>query len=188
MNQSKIKDLTLVSVFIAIIILFATVPMIGFVQIGAVAITTVHIPVILGITLLGTRRGGVILGLTFGLSSLFVALTRASTPVDLLFQNPIVSVLPRLLFGMFVAEAYIQMKKFVKVNAVNVTVVAAVSTFIHTVLVLVPLYYFGLEMFSGTPLTAFISSVVLANGIIEIIAAGLVVPLVFLPVNKFRGE
>jgi uncharacterized membrane protein len=186
--KNNIQELTLTSVFIAIIILMATVPMLGFIQIGAVSYTIIHVPVILGITLLGTRRGGVILGLAFGFASFFVALTRPAGPVDVLFQNPLVSVVPRLLFGMAVYELFNIFKKFVPTLTLNVTITAVISTFLHAVFVLVPLYYFGLELFGGTSVIAFIGAVMASNSIVEMIIAGIVAPLVFLPVNKIRGE
>ncbi|MEL1206371.1 ECF transporter S component, partial [Staphylococcus epidermidis] len=50
--------------------------------------------------ILGTRQGA-ILGLIWGLISLFRAYTSPGDPLSLLiFQNPIIAILPRLMAGM----------------------------------------------------------------------------------------
>lgn len=99
MKNKQLQQNLGIAVIGAIIVLMALVPQVGFIKIPFLAFdfTLLFIPVIIGATLFD-RKGGVILGLVFGLSSLFVAYTRPATPFDITFQNPVVSVLPRVIF------------------------------------------------------------------------------------------
>jgi uncharacterized membrane protein len=96
----KTQELILVSLFSAIILILAMVPNVGLISFGAVAITIIHIPVLIGAMTLKRVSSVFVLGLLFGLGSLFAALTRGSTPIDLAFINPLISVLPRILFAL----------------------------------------------------------------------------------------
>jgi uncharacterized membrane protein len=96
----KTQELILVSLFSAIILILAMVPNVGLISFGAVAITIIHIPVLIGAMTLKRVSSVLVLGLLFGLGTLFAALTRGSTPIDLAFINPLISVLPRILFAL----------------------------------------------------------------------------------------
>jgi uncharacterized membrane protein len=96
----KTQELILVSLFGAIILGLAMIPNVGLITLfGAVSITIIHIPVLIGAMTLKKLSSVVILGTLFGLGSLFAALTRGATPVDLAFVNPLISVIPRMLFA-----------------------------------------------------------------------------------------
>lgn len=99
MKRSNIQDLTLASVFAAIILVMTFVPQIGYITVGTVALTLIHIPVLIGAFLL-PKRYGLMLALFFGLGSLIRAATTPTGPLDPAFVNPLVSVLPRLLFAL----------------------------------------------------------------------------------------
>lgn len=69
----------------------------GFIPIGPTRATIMHIPVIIGAILEGPIVGAIV-GLIFGLFSIFQAVTNP-TPISFVFLNPLVSVLPRILIG-----------------------------------------------------------------------------------------
>jgi uncharacterized membrane protein len=69
----------------------------GFIPVGPTRATIMHIPVIIGAILEGPIVGALV-GLIFGLFSIFQALTNP-TPVSFVFLNPLVSVVPRVLIG-----------------------------------------------------------------------------------------
>ena len=96
----KTQELILVSLFSAIILILAMVPNLGLISFGAVSITIIHIPVLIGAMSLKRVTSVFVLGLLFGLGTLFAALTRGSTPIDLAFINPLISVIPRILFAL----------------------------------------------------------------------------------------
>ena len=99
--------------FIAIIAVLGLVPnglggTIGFIKVGpTIEVTIVHIPVLIGATLLG-RRNGIILGLAFGVISNIAAFVYASP----FFVYPWVAILPRFVFGLLI---YGVLKFFVKI-------------------------------------------------------------------------
>ena len=55
MNQQKTRNLALMSLFIAIEILMVMVPFLGFIPIGPLRATTLHIPVIIAGIVLGKK-------------------------------------------------------------------------------------------------------------------------------------
>ena len=177
MRDKRVFEITVISVFTALITLMALVPMLGFIQIGAVAITIIHIPVLIG-GIFGGRRVSISLGLTFGLLSLFIAFIRPSGPIDLLFQNPLISVLPRILFGWALYELYRFLTVLFKNNEyVSIPVAMVLATLVHSGLVLTSLFVFGqstLSEFGITALLPFIWGVMLTNGFIEAALAGLI--------------
>ncbi len=133
------RELTLNAFFIAITVLFAVVPNLGILQVGVLSITILHIPVIIAGLVLG-MKSALINSFAFGVSTLFVALTRGSGLLDPLFINPLVSVLPRLAFGLVVGLTYNLSKKFIKNFTVQATLVSVVSTFMHSIFVLGALF------------------------------------------------
>ena len=96
------RQIVIVGILGAITAVLALTPL-GFVPIGPLNATTMHIPVLIAAFIEGPVVGGFV-GLIFGLSSLFNAVTRP-TPISFVFYNPLISILPRVLLG--VISAYI---------------------------------------------------------------------------------
>lgn len=192
MRDKRVYEIAVISIFTALIVVLTVVPNIGYIQIfGIAAITIIHIPVLIG-GIFGGRRVAVSLGLVFGLSSLFVALTRPVLPTDFVFQNPLVSVLPRVLFGLALFEIYSFLEKKLKVKYVAISISMVLSTFVHTLLVLIPFYYFGKDILAevgwvGNMFTL-IWGVIAANGVIEMILAGLVGGPIAQRLLDFKGR
>ncbi len=65
----NLRHLTLLALFSAIIVVMANVPFLGYIPLGFMNATTIHIPVIIGACLLGPKSGA-FLGGVFGLTSL----------------------------------------------------------------------------------------------------------------------
>lgn len=137
MRNKKVLELTTIAMFASIIFLMAWFPQIGLIAIPAlgVSITLLHIPVIIG-AMYGGRKIGFYLGLVFGLSSWLMAIIRASQPFDLMFQNPILAVIPRALFGLSVWYVFAFFKKLITNKAVSLAFTFALVTLLHTVLVM----------------------------------------------------
>ena len=174
MRNKKVQEITLISVFAALIVVIASVPMLGFIQIGIISLTIIHIPVLIG-GIFGGRKVSIALGIVFGLSSLIVALTRPVSPIDILFQNPLISVLPRVLFGWILYEMYVGFNKIIPNKFAAISVTMVLSTFVHTILVLIPLFLIGGGAgYFGDKLVPFIFGVIAANGIWEMLAALLI--------------
>lgn len=87
----------------AITVVLGMTPL-GFVPIGPLNATTMHIPVLIAAFIQGPVVGAFV-GLIFGLSSLFNAITRP-TPISFVFYNPLISILPRILLGLIAFGLY----------------------------------------------------------------------------------
>ncbi|MDO5037419.1 MAG: ECF transporter S component [Tissierellia bacterium] len=104
MNKKfDVRTLVMVAMLGAITVVLGMTPL-GFVPIGPLNATTMHIPVIIGAILEGPLVGALV-GLIFGLSSLFNAITRP-TVISFVFYNPLISIAPRVLIGLIAYFIY----------------------------------------------------------------------------------
>lgn len=87
----------------AITIVLGMTPL-GFIPLGILNATTMHIPVIVAAIVEGPIVGAIV-GLIFGLSSLGKALTSPG-PMSPIFYNPLISVVPRILIGITTYYTY----------------------------------------------------------------------------------
>lgn len=108
MKNNKTKKLTLIGMLGAISILLGMTPL-GFIPLGPVNYTIMHIPVIIGAVLGGPVVGAAV-GFIFGVSSILKAIT-TPTIVSPFFMNPLVSVLPRIAIGLISYYIYFGLKK-----------------------------------------------------------------------------
>jgi uncharacterized membrane protein len=132
MKQNNVRDLTLTSVFAAIIIVMTFVPYVGFIGIGTLSLTLIHIPVLIGVFLL-PKKYSISLGFIFGIASMLKAMIAPETPLDPLFANPLISVLPRVLFAasaayLFDGIKYLQ-NKFKHNQMIIFALVSSITTF-----------------------------------------------------------
>lgn len=184
--MNKTKDLTMNALFMAITIVMALVPNLGMIHLGVVSITIMHIPVIIAGLVLG-MRGALINATAFGLSSMLISAIRPVGPLDVFFVNPLVSVLPRILFGLAVGLIFNVLSKTKMGFILKAAITAALSTLLHTIFVLIPLYFVIFKS-GNTDLTAilpgsvtiFIWGTLISNGFLEIVAS----VLVAVPVGK----
>ncbi|MBN2541194.1 MAG: ECF transporter S component [Bacilli bacterium] len=132
-KRDKTREMTIIAMFMAIIVVMGFVPQIGFITIFAVSATLIHIPVLIGGALLG-RRAGIILGLTFGAVSLIRGAT--SGGFDFVFVFPWVSILPRFIFGLLIYDVYHFFNKLIKARIVALSVSFLLLSLLHSVMVL----------------------------------------------------
>ena len=178
----NVKEITFNAMFIAIVAVMALIPNLGIITLGPISITILHIPVIVAGIAFG-MKSAIIVSLAFGLSTMFVAMTRAVTPIDLLFVNPVLSVFPRLLFGLTIAFLW-KLITSLKINEnISISVTAFLATVFHAIFVLGTLYFF--LGYTGDLLTQinewfiFVFTIIISNTLLEAAAAILLsVPLV----------
>ena len=185
MRNEQIKKIAFAGIIIGLIIVMSFTPF-GFITIASGAsITLVHIPVLIGAMVLDKKYGAV-LGLVFGVCSIILAFMNVATNAP--FTNPIVSILPRVAFGFLIVPLYNLLNKKINNNIVATAITMCLATFIHTIIVLVPMYivwrtnfYFGVNDYTanygdgtGINLFALIFGILLANGLIEILLAGVI--------------
>lgn len=168
---------------------------IGFIPLPVIKATTMHIPVILGAVLLGPGAGAVLGGL-FGCCSIWANTT---TPGLLAFAfSPFMSTdgIPgalkslwialgcRILFGLIAGWLWIALKKLFRKDYVALPVTAAISTIIHTVLVMGSIYLLLAQQYADAKNVALsavfglVMGTVTASGIPEAIAAAILVTVI----------
>ena len=87
--EKKVLDMSLAGIFTAVIIAMSVVPFLGYIPLGFMNATIIHVPVIIGALLLGPKYGAY-LGLVFGLTSL-VRATLTPTVTSFVF-SPFVTI------------------------------------------------------------------------------------------------
>ena len=141
--------------------------------------TILHVPVIIGSVVEGPFVGAV-LGLLFGLSSLWSSYARP-IPISPAFHNPLVSVLPRILVGITPYFTYKFSKNILqkfKWNEYVASLLASViGTLTNTVLVLSMIYLLSADFINqifGVDAGQFLTTIGITNGPAEILLAAIV--------------
>ncbi|WP_100487861.1 ECF transporter S component [Sporolactobacillus pectinivorans] len=183
-GQSRTFRLVLISIFSAIIILQNFIPFLGYIYVGAFSLTLIHITVIIIAIALGPLDGAVIGGI-WGLITFIRAFTFPSSPVaPLIFTNPLISVLPRILIGVVAGYTYLALRKMKLFDVGSMTLAALFGSLTNTVLVLGLTYIFYRVPYANiyhmdvTRVLPFLLGIVFTNGIFEAAAACVVSPAV----------
>ena len=192
MNKSRkrIRTLTLAAFFVAIEILMAVTP-IGYIPVGAINITTMHLPVILSGIILGPVIGA-LTGFVFGLTSM---LKNTFTPnitsfcfspfitvggVSGNFASFLIVFVPRILLGVLSFYIYRALRRSKQSRIIASGISAGVNTLLHTLGVMGLIWlFFGQQYANAAGITvgAVILAVLTSNGILEIILATIVIPV-----------
>jgi len=168
------RNLARAGILSALIIVMTVVPYTGYIYYGLIEITTLHIVVAVGAVLLGWQYGAV-LGLVWGVTCMLRALTN---PLWAPFVNPLISVVPRVLVGAVGGWAAMGLRKLKLRSGLVAGLSAAAATLTNTLLVLSALKLFS-AVLTGAPLLGTIYATLIGvNGVIELVAAILIVPAV----------
>lgn len=116
--KSNTRSMVMTSAIAAIIIIMAFVPFLGYIPLGFMNATIIHVPVIIGAILLGPKDGA-FLGLIFGLTSLWKN-TFMPNPTSFVFSpfvtiggyggnflSLIICLVPRILIGVVAYYVYL---------------------------------------------------------------------------------
>ena len=192
-RHQQIRHNTTLAIFIAIILLQDFVPFFGNIPLGPLSITTLHVTVIIAAIVLGPVDGAIIGGI-WGLLTWVRAFVAPSSPLaPLVFVNPLVSVVPRIMIGILAVYTFILMCRLFKVKYIAAVSAAIVGALTNTGLVLGFIY-----LFYRTPAVAqtygvnvnhlliALETVMATNGLAELILAIIIVPMVALPVLEVR--
>ena len=165
-----------------------TVTRLGFIPwFSGAAITILHVPVILAVCLNPKGNDGLWAGLgvaaVFGVSSLVYSAISPAGPIDPFFHNPLISVLPRLLFA---AAVFLLYKGFSAVfnricpclALVSIALTAFIGTLAHAVFVL------GALVIASAIPPAVMWAVIVGNSFLE---AGAAVVLCTAVAGSFQG-
>ena len=195
MNTQKNKTyrIAILGILSAFIIIQTFVPFLGNIPIPPLNPTIIHITVIVAAFVLSTKDG-MLVGLVWGLARMVKAYTLPASPLDLLlWTNPIIAVVPRVMVGLvagLVFHAFLKRKQ----EKVGMVTAAVLGSLTNTVLVLgfIALFY-GNEYATAlnvdpSNLLKVLAGIVATNGIGEAVAAGLIAPFIAKALMKVRRK
>ena len=192
MNQASAKTQNMVklALFAGIIVVLSMTPL-GYIPLGVIKATTIHIPVILGSILLGWKAGAVLGGI-FGLTSLVVNTITPSltsfvfTPFYSLdgsggsLWSLVVCFVPRILVGILPYFIYRSIQKLHGSDIVSLGIAGFLGSMTNTLLVMNLIYLlFGerwgaAKQISSDLIYKTILGAIAANGIPEAIVAAVI--------------
>lgn len=182
-SRNKTFRLVLRSILLAIIIVQAMVPWLGFIPLGFISLTIIHITVIIAAVVLGPKDG-MFIGLFWGIATIIRAYAMPTTPFDtLVFTNPIISVVPRVLVGLVAGLVFHWIYKRYRSVVVSSAIAGVAGSLVNTVLVLgfMGLFYTGATAdaygVDASLLFKTLAGIAAINGIPEAIGAGVITPL-----------
>lgn len=192
MKEKNVRNFTLTAMFLAIMIILAVTPL-GFIPIGPINATTMHIPVIIASIVLGPRIGAG-LGAVFGVISLARA-TVIITPMSFVFSpfiaNPltnqgdwravIVAIIPRILIGVVPYFVYKGLHRLMKekLRPVSLFIAGVAGSLTNTILVMNLIFFFFKDSYANVlQVTAdavygVILGIIFGSGLVEAIVAGI---------------
>lgn len=187
--------IALLGILTAIILIQNFVPFLGNIPIPPLNPTIIHITVIVA-TLTMSTTDGIIIGTVWGLTRMFRAYTMPASPLDLmLWTNPMIALVPRMLIGLFTGWSYkLSHKLLPNKDKIALASASVVGSFTNTIFVLLFIYLFYGEPYAQaidvdiSNLAAALAAIVGTNGVGEAIAAGIIAPLVVIPLRKITRK
>lgn len=188
MDRAKIRELTLLAIFTAIIVLLGFTPL-GLIPLGFINVTILCIPVIIGTLYMGLKSG-LVLGAAFGLTSFISALIRPSALVATLMGGSpvlvfVMCLVPRLLIPVSAWLTYNAIKGKHEHSAAAVAAVAGSLTNTVFYLGLMLLFYVVLGIDSSTVL-GLIGGTAAIAGISEAAVAAILVTPILAALKRMR--
>jgi uncharacterized membrane protein len=165
MPQDRTRKIVVAGVMAAISILLGVTRW-GFIPwFAGISLTIMHVPVIIGAILVGPVVG-LVIGLIFGIFSMVQAAVAPNGPGDVVFTNPLISILPRLFIGPIAWLVWNSLKRWKVVGLVSAGLAGSLT---NSVLVL---GMFGLYSIYPWPV---IGAFFVSNSLLEMVASALIV-------------
>ncbi|KZX40635.1 hypothetical protein AV543_03815 [Pediococcus acidilactici] len=190
-KQNHARKISILALFAAIIIIQNYVPLVGYIPVGMLEITTIHITVIVAAILLGPVDGGIVGGI-WGLVDWLRAITVTSSALgNVVMVNPLISIVPRILIGVITGWLVNWLIKTKLPQQVTFIISSVLGSLVNTVLVLSLIYVFyhnGSQVYAALnlkELMPYLLTVAGVHGIPEAIAAGIIAPLLAVPLLKY---
>lgn len=188
-SKKKTRENVLIAIFAAIIILQSWVPFLGYITLPTLALTIIHITVIVITLLLGTKAG-VIVGGVWGLNSLLRAALIGNPIERSIFMNPLISVLPRLLMPLVIGLLSAWLIKSNVSTKVRATILGFLGSSLNTIFVLGMIGLFSAHSYlqligsSESNVWIVLMSIVTMNGIPEAIVSTILTPILVVTLEK----
>ena len=197
-RMSRIKGMTQMALFAAVIVLMAFTPFLGYIPLGFTRATIIHIPVIIGSLMLGPKKGAALV-FVFGLTS-FINNTMNPTVTSFVFTpfytlgeysggigSLIICFLPRILVGAVPYYVYRLAKKLRMkpgVSQAGLMMAGLSGALVNTLLVMNLIFLFFRDAYAAanqvasTAVYGFILGIIGMNGIPEAVVAAVLTWLV----------
>lgn len=194
--DKKVMDMSLAGIFTAIIIAMSVVPFLGYIPLGFMNATIIHVPVIIGALLMGPKYGAY-LGFVFGMTSLIKA-TLTPGLTSFVFSpfvtiggysgnlwSVVIALVPRILIGVVAYYVYQLMLKLIHSHpmkggqTIALWVAGIAGSMTNTLLVMHGIYFFFGESYAAASnkivesIYGMIMGVIVSFGIPEAIIAGI---------------
>ncbi len=183
--------MNMMAMFVAIVIIQTTVPILGNIPTPwGLEISIISATVSIVTILMGTLDGAVIGGI-WGLITFIRAFVWPTSPIaPIVFVNPLVSILPRILIGIFAGMTFSWMMKKTNKFKLSASLTGIVGSLTNTIFVLGFIYLFyrakapQLYAVNIKELLPYLLGIIATNGIPEAIFSGIIVPLIAEPLKK----
>ena len=206
MNTLKsVRSMVTTAAIAAIIVVMASVPFLGYIPLGFMNATIIHVPVIIGAILLGPKYGA-FLGLVFGVTSVIRA-TITPNVTSCVFSpvvringfggngwSLVIAIVPRVLIGVVAYYVFAAMMKFFRDkkggHTISLWIAGVAGSLTNTLLVMNLIYIFFGESYAAASnklaegFYMVIMSVIVINGVPEAIVAGILVTSIVKVLSK----
>lgn len=186
-QRERTRSLVEMALFIAIIVVLALTPL-GYIPLGFMNATTIHIPVIIAGIVLGWKKGA-FCGFVFGLTSLLNATFRSASVLSFLFTpfkpfgngwSIVIAFVPRILIGVVAFVVFKALFTVTKNKAVSMFTAGFLGSMTNTILVMGMAYIFFAQPYAEatgkevSQVLGAVCGVMVGNGIPEAIVAGII--------------
>lgn len=186
-QREKTRSLVEMALFMAIILVLSITPL-GYIPLGFMNATTVHIPVIIAGIVLGWKKGA-FCGFVFGLTSFINATFRSASVLSFLFTpfrpfgngwSLVIAFVPRILIGVVAFFVFNALFNITKKKSISMFLAGVAGSMTNTVLVMGMAYLFFAEPYANaTNITVegvlkAVATVMVINGVPEAVIAGII--------------
>ena len=193
MNRSNQPSrLTPPGIITAILLIQNMIPFLGNIPIPPLNPTIIHVTVIVVALSMG-MKDGMIAGLIWGLIRLFRAFAMPATPLDpLIWVNPIITIVPRLLIGTTTVLTYQLLHNKVRNNKLSMGVASFIGSMTNTLLVMLFIYlFFNAEIGQAMGIDASnlgyaLLVIIVTSGLAEAVLAAVLAPIVVQALKRLR--
>lgn len=176
-RSSKVHQITLTAILMAVILLMAYTPL-GYLRLGMVEITFLTIPVVIGAIVLGPWWGA-FLGAVFGATSFAQCFSTSVFGAALLAIDPfrtfLVCMVPRIMIGLAAGVLFRLLHKVDKAGVVSFVATAIVGALTNTVFFVgMVVCFFRDTYFGGSAFWPIFLSFFTVNVVLEVVACGVI--------------
>ncbi len=193
-NENKTFRLAILGVLTAIVIIQTFIPFLGYIPVGPLSLTIIPITVIVAAFVFGPKNGAIVGGI-WGLITFIRAFIAPTSPLaPLIFTNPLISVVPRILIGVVAGYVFARFSKTKQGSAWSMRIAALLGSMTNTILVLGLTYLFYKEPYANamdmdvSEVLPAILYILVTNGIAEAVLSAIIAPIIARPLLRLNKK